>query len=113
MIILQFQQNLIICYCFVNELDLKLKQYSEAIEDCDECLALDSPNIKAMLRKCEGLLNLNRKNEAYTMYAHVLEIEPDNIIAKKAIAETSIRSETSTVVAIGIQLLLLVVYFCF
>lgn len=75
----------------MNKIDLKLKLYTEAIEDCDECLTLDSTNIKAMLRKCEALLNMNRKNEAYKVYAHVLENEPDNIIAKKAIAETSIR----------------------
>lgn len=71
--------------------DLKLKQFNEAIQDCERCLALDQRNVKAMLRKCDGLLSVDRKNEAYKMYGEVLKIDPDNGVAKKAIEQTSIR----------------------
>lgn len=65
--------------------------YIEAIRDCDECLKRESTNIKAMLRKCDALMATDCKNQAYTLYSEVLKYDPDNVIAKKATKDISIR----------------------
>ena len=48
-------------------LDLKLHKYAECIEDCDECLQIESNNIKAMLRKAQAYIGLNQKREVYNL----------------------------------------------
>lgn len=74
--------------------DLKLKKMHEAINDCDECLRLDPNNVKAMLRKCEALIAINKKNDAYTIYSQILRIDPSNSVAKTALKNISIRYVT-------------------
>lgn len=65
--------------------------YSEAIQDCDKCLQIEPTNVKAMLRKCDALIASDRKSEAYQLYARILEIDSENVVAKKAIKNISIR----------------------
>lgn len=76
-------------FCFGK--DLKEKKYIEAIEDCDNCLGLEASNVKAILRKCDALVAMNRKNEAYKLYAHILSIDPENAMAKNALKNITIR----------------------
>lgn len=71
--------------------DLKQRKYAECIQDCDECLKLKPTNVKAILRKCEALLATEQKNEAYKQYSHILKIDPENAIAKKALKNISLR----------------------
>lgn len=68
-----------------------MKRYDDAIYDCDECLKLDKKNVKAMIRRYDCLMATNRKNQAYQQCLQILEIDPENDIAKKALADISIR----------------------
>lgn len=68
-----------------------MKKYNECIQDCDECLKLDPANIKAMLRKCDGLIGIGQKNDAYHQYTKILSIDPDNLIVKKALKNIPLR----------------------
>lgn len=61
------------------------------MKDCDECLQLEPKNVKAMLRKCEALMAIEQKNEAYKIYSYILKVDPGNAIARKALKNISIR----------------------
>lgn len=74
--------------------DLKQKMYDKAIRDCDDCLQLDGRNVKAMLRKCDALIASDRKNDAYKQYTCILDIDPENEVAKKALENISLRYVT-------------------
>lgn len=65
--------------------------FAEAIQDCDKCLDIEATNVKAMLRKCDALVACDRKNDAYRLYVSILQIDPDNATAKKALKNISIR----------------------
>lgn len=68
-----------------------MEKISQAISDCDECLSIEPNNIKAMLRRAD-VLNINgRGNDAYRQYAHVLELDPDNLVAQKMMKNIPIR----------------------
>uniref|UniRef100_A0A182W9K3 Sperm-associated antigen 1 n=1 Tax=Anopheles minimus TaxID=112268 RepID=A0A182W9K3_9DIPT len=60
---------------------IKLKRYNEAIADCDQCLAIEPTNIKALLRKAQALTLNDKKREAYQLYCEVLRLEPANPVA--------------------------------
>ncbi|XP_050080667.1 sperm-associated antigen 1 [Anopheles maculipalpis] len=60
---------------------LKLKRYSEAIADCDQCLALEPTNLKALMRKAQALTSNDSIREAYHVYCNILLLEPTNNIA--------------------------------
>lgn len=45
---------------------MKLNDFQKCIEDCDKCLELDSRNIKALLRKAQALLNLDKRRDVST-----------------------------------------------
>lgn len=51
--------------------DMKLKRFDEAIEDLDQCLALDSHNTKALLRKADIYLKLEQKQKALNVYQEI------------------------------------------
>lgn len=74
-----------------NFADIKMKKYSEAISDCDECLSIEPNNVKAMLRRAEALNVSGRKNDAYRQYDRVLEVDPENVVAKKTMKNIPIR----------------------
>lgn len=65
--------------------------YDKAIQDCDKCLQIEPTNVKAMLRKCDALIAYDNKNEAYRLYMRILQIDPENVIAKKALKNIPIR----------------------
>lgn len=70
--------------------------YNEVIRDCDDCLKLDPTNIKAMFRKCDALIATDRKNAAYKQYTNILNIEPENEFANKALNDISLRYDIQT-----------------
>lgn len=35
--------------------DLKLKQFAAAVEDCNKCLNIEPQNVKALMRKADAL----------------------------------------------------------
>lgn len=48
--------------------DLKTNDNKKAISDCNECLNLDSTNIKALLRKGQALMDEGLLNEVYNRF---------------------------------------------
>ncbi|XP_036324530.1 sperm-associated antigen 1 [Rhagoletis pomonella] len=66
---------------------IKLKWYSDAIKDCEQCLQLEPDNLKARLRLAEATYCDGERQESYALYLKVLELEPGNAAALRAIAE--------------------------
>ncbi|XP_005176678.1 sperm-associated antigen 1 [Musca domestica] len=66
---------------------IKQQRFLEAIKDCEACLALDPKNLKARLRLAEASYGHGRRRESYQLYINVLEVDPQNSIALKAITE--------------------------
>uniref|UniRef100_A0A182NV72 Fatty acyl-CoA reductase C-terminal domain-containing protein n=1 Tax=Anopheles dirus TaxID=7168 RepID=A0A182NV72_9DIPT len=60
---------------------IKLNRYNEAIADCDQCLAREPENLKALLRKAQALTSNDKRREAYKVYCDVLRLEPTNTVA--------------------------------
>ncbi|XP_076271137.1 spag1 axonemal dynein assembly factor [Rhynchophorus ferrugineus] len=67
---------------------LKLKKYSEALEDCEQVLAIDSKNLKAQLRKAQALEGLQRYEDALDAVMVVIERDPNNSIAQELAERT-------------------------
>uniref|UniRef100_A0A1A9VM71 TPR_REGION domain-containing protein n=1 Tax=Glossina austeni TaxID=7395 RepID=A0A1A9VM71_GLOAU len=65
----------------------KLKKFYESMKDSEACLALEPNNIKARIRLAEAHYAYGRKKESYDLYLKVLEVDGENAIALKAIAE--------------------------
>lgn len=57
------------------------------ISDTNECLKMESNNIKALLRKGQAFVGQNMYNEAYDTFEKVLVIDGSNEIAQREIAE--------------------------
>ncbi|XP_018786692.1 PREDICTED: sperm-associated antigen 1 [Bactrocera latifrons] len=67
--------------------NIKLKWYTEAIKDCEQCLQLEPNNLKARLRLADATYANGERQESYALYMQVLELEPDNVNALKATAQ--------------------------
>ncbi|XP_053946390.1 sperm-associated antigen 1 [Anastrepha ludens] len=67
--------------------NIKLKWYTKAIKDCELCLRLEPDNLKARLRLAEATYCDGRRQESYALYMKVLELEPQNPVALKAITQ--------------------------
>lgn len=72
-------------------LDIKLKNFAKALEDCKSCLEREPNNVKALFRKAESLLGLNKNNDAVDTFLDIMEIEPSNVHALKAYNDLSSR----------------------
>ncbi|XP_039493247.1 sperm-associated antigen 1 [Drosophila santomea] len=74
----------------------KLKKYFSAISDCQACLQLDPMNVKAHLRMAEAHNAEGRHLESLSIYKKVLDFEPGNAIATKAVEKlTSMLGEVA------------------
>ncbi len=62
---------------------IKNKKLSEAINEIDDLLNEDLTNVELLLKKADILYKISKKGEALKIYNKVLEIDKDNIIAKK------------------------------
>jgi sperm-associated antigen 1 len=66
----------------------KLSQFGKAIRDCDRSLVLEPKNSKALFRKAESLLGLNRKStDAFDIYQQILKDEPHNKLVSQKMEE--------------------------
>ncbi|KAH8363304.1 hypothetical protein KR084_008010 [Drosophila pseudotakahashii] len=75
---------------------IKLKKYFSAVSDCQACLQLDPQNIKAHLRMADALNADGKHLESLSIYKKLLELEPDNSVAKKSVEHlTSLLGEVA------------------
>lgn len=62
---------------------LSVKQYRDAVRDCDEALMIDSSNIKALYRRSQALLELKDIKGCEDNLKSLLKVEPKNHAALK------------------------------
>ncbi|XP_068452012.1 mitochondrial import receptor subunit TOM34 [Clinocottus analis] len=68
--------NRALCY-------LSVKQYRDAVRDCDEALRIDGSNIKALYRRAQALLELKDIKGCEDNLNTLLQVEPKNLAALK------------------------------
>ncbi|XP_034389673.1 mitochondrial import receptor subunit TOM34 [Cyclopterus lumpus] len=68
--------NRALCY-------LSVKQYRDAVRDCDEALVIDSGNIKALYRRAQALLELKDVKGCEDNLNTLLQVDPKNVAALK------------------------------
>ncbi|XP_056293624.1 mitochondrial import receptor subunit TOM34 [Pseudoliparis swirei] len=66
---------------------LSVKQYRDAVRDCDEALLMDSGNIKALYRRAQALLELKDIKGCEENLNTLLQVEPKNVAAMKMMEE--------------------------
>ncbi|KAM7421909.1 hypothetical protein PAMA_010130 [Pampus argenteus] len=72
--------NRALCY-------LSVKQYRDAVSDCDEALMIDSSNIKALYRRAQAHKELQNINACVDDLNRLLKVEPKNTAAEKLLQE--------------------------
>ncbi|XP_066519466.1 peptidyl-prolyl cis-trans isomerase FKBP5 [Hoplias malabaricus] len=71
--------NLALCY-------LRLREYSQTVENCNKVMELDSENEKALYRRGEARLLKNEFSLALVDFRQVLHVNPSNRAARSQIA---------------------------
>ncbi|XP_022216306.2 sperm-associated antigen 1-like [Drosophila obscura] len=64
---------------------MKVKNYLAAISDCKACLEMEPDNLKARLRLADASYAQGSRRESLHLYQRVLELQPDNAAALKAL----------------------------
>uniref|UniRef100_A0A3Q3LN05 Translocase of outer mitochondrial membrane 34 n=1 Tax=Labrus bergylta TaxID=56723 RepID=A0A3Q3LN05_9LABR len=72
--------NRALCY-------LSLKQYRDAVRDCDEALMIDSSNLKALYRRAQAHKELKDAKACVDDLDKLLKVEPKNTAALKLLQE--------------------------
>ncbi|XP_023256922.1 mitochondrial import receptor subunit TOM34 [Seriola lalandi dorsalis] len=72
--------NRALCY-------LSVKQYTDAVRDCDEALMIDSSNIKALYRRAQAQKELKDLTSCVEDLNRLLGVEPKNSAALKLLQE--------------------------
>ncbi|XP_032714478.1 sperm-associated antigen 1 [Lontra canadensis] len=67
--------------------ELKLQNWNSAFRDCEKVLELEPGNLKALLRRATTYKHQNKLQEAIEDLNKVLNVEPDNELAKKSLSE--------------------------
>ncbi|XP_043834595.1 sperm-associated antigen 1 [Dromiciops gliroides] len=67
--------------------EIKLKNWDNALQDCEKVLELEPGNLKAFMRRATAYKHQNKYQEAIVDLKKVLNVEPDNVIAKKILSE--------------------------
>ncbi|XP_075069980.1 sperm-associated antigen 1 [Mixophyes fleayi] len=67
--------------------EIKLKNWQNALNDCEQALDLEPGNMKALLRRATVNKNLQNHQAAAKDLKTVLHHEPDNPVAKKALCD--------------------------
>ncbi|XP_004402430.1 PREDICTED: sperm-associated antigen 1 [Odobenus rosmarus divergens] len=67
--------------------ELKLQNWNSAFQDCEMVLELEPGNLKALLRRATTYKHQNKLQEALEDLNKVLNVEPDNELAKKTLSE--------------------------
>uniref|UniRef100_A0A4W4F1I4 peptidylprolyl isomerase n=1 Tax=Electrophorus electricus TaxID=8005 RepID=A0A4W4F1I4_ELEEL len=78
-ILLVAHLNLALCY-------LRLREYSQTVENCNKVMELDSENEKALYRRGEARLLQNEFSLALVDFQQVLQVNPSNRAARCQIA---------------------------
>ncbi|XP_049709746.1 sperm-associated antigen 1 isoform X2 [Elephas maximus indicus] len=66
---------------------IKLQNWNSAFQDCEKVLELEPGNLKALLRRATTYKHQNKLQEAVEDLSKVLDVEPDNDLAKKILSE--------------------------
>ncbi|XP_068170540.1 peptidyl-prolyl cis-trans isomerase FKBP5 isoform X1 [Antennarius striatus] len=77
--ILTSHLNLALCY-------LRLKEFSQVVENCNKVIELDDSNEKALYRRGEARLLRNEFSLAMADFQHVLHVHPSNRAARAQIS---------------------------
>lgn len=72
--------NRALCY-------LSVKQYTDAVRDCDEALMIDSSNVKALYRRAQAHKELKDVQACVDDLNDLLKVEPKNTAALKLLQE--------------------------
>ncbi|XP_041638620.1 mitochondrial import receptor subunit TOM34 [Cheilinus undulatus] len=72
--------NRALCY-------LTVKQYRDAVRDCDEALMIDSSNVKALYRRAQAHKELKDVKACVDDLNNLLKVEPKNTAALKLLQE--------------------------
>ncbi|XP_074056722.1 sperm-associated antigen 1 isoform X2 [Macrotis lagotis] len=75
--------------------EIKLKNWNNALQDCEKVLELEPGNLKAFLRRATAHKHQNKYHEAIQDLNKVLTVEPGNVIAKKILSEVEKHLNTS------------------
>eukprot|EP00092_Neocalanus_flemingeri_P020240 GFUD01021916.1.p1 GENE.GFUD01021916.1~~GFUD01021916.1.p1 ORF type:complete len:455 (+),score=113.02 GFUD01021916.1:112-1476(+) len=67
----------------MSQCELKQKKFSDAIKRCDNILALQSNNSKAMFFKGKAFAGLKKKDDAITSYMEAMKLDPTFINTNK------------------------------
>ncbi|XP_022358086.1 sperm-associated antigen 1 [Enhydra lutris kenyoni] len=67
--------------------ELKLQNWNSAFRNCEKVLELEPGNLKALLRRATTYKHQNKLQEAIEDLNKVLNVEPDNELAKKSLSE--------------------------
>uniref|UniRef100_A0A2R8ZPR9 Sperm-associated antigen 1 n=1 Tax=Pan paniscus TaxID=9597 RepID=A0A2R8ZPR9_PANPA len=67
--------------------EIKLQNWNSAFQDCEKVLELEPGNVKALLRRATTYKHQNKLLEAIEDLSKVLDVEPDNDLAKKTLSE--------------------------
>ncbi|KAJ8369488.1 hypothetical protein SKAU_G00095160, partial [Synaphobranchus kaupii] len=78
-LLLVAQLNLALCH-------LRLREYSQAVENCNKVMELDGENEKALYRRGEARLLRNEFSLAIEDFRHVLQVNPANRAARTQIS---------------------------
>ncbi|XP_041810595.1 mitochondrial import receptor subunit TOM34 [Chelmon rostratus] len=66
---------------------LSVKQYADAVRDCDEALMIDSSNVKALYRRAQAHKELKDIKACVDDLNNLLKVEPKNTAALKLLQE--------------------------
>ncbi|KAM8966831.1 sperm-associated antigen 1 [Pelodytes ibericus] len=88
--------------------EIKLKNWQNALNDCERVLALEADNMKALLRRATVYKNLCNYQAAASDLNTVLHHEPSNPVAKKALDEVEnlLQKAEEETVSKGVRLLI-------
>ncbi|KAJ3654455.1 hypothetical protein Zmor_013643 [Zophobas morio] len=63
--------------------NIKLKRFKSAVDDCHSALAIEPDNFKAFLRKAQALDSLGRHVQALEAIEQAIEVDPNNSLAQE------------------------------
>ncbi|XP_006859243.1 PREDICTED: sperm-associated antigen 1 [Chrysochloris asiatica] len=66
---------------------IKLQNWNSAFQDCEKVLKLEPGNLKALLRRATTYKHQNKLQDAVEDLRQVLDVEPENELAKKILSE--------------------------
>lgn len=84
---IDFDPEMVVLYSNRSAAHLRNSEKSKALHDARKCVELDPKYVKGHSRLASALHSLNRYEQAYDAYSHVLKLDPTNQPAKKGAEE--------------------------